>query len=132
MTVEKPPPRGMAVIVTDAAVLAFLRETGIADADEIRKAMALTPGVIAAAKLGRRSWTVDGITFHFNTPEGARTPAITSVTSGPSTDLGGKEMARRRFHDSANNSLGNRRSHLSRKPKGHATTGARPDRRRVR
>lgn len=109
----------MAVIVTDAAVLAFLRETGIADPDEIRKAMALAPGVIGAARMGKRSWTVDGITFHFSTPlrEGAA-PAITGVTSGPSADLGGRDMTRLRYNDRGNNSLGNRRGGLSRKPKG--------------
>lgn len=119
MTAEKPKPRGMAVIVTDAAVLAFLRETGIADPDEIRKAMALAPGVIGAARMGKRSWTVNDITFHFSTPlrEGAA-PAITGVTSGPSADLGGREMTRLRYNDRGNNSLGNRRGGLSRKPKG--------------
>jgi hypothetical protein len=113
---DKPATR-IAVIVTDGALLAFIRETGIADPEELRRTIALLPGVIPAAKLGKRNWTVDGLTFHFNKPEGAITPAVTSVTSGPSLDMGGRAMARRRYSDNANNSLGNRRGQLSRKPK---------------
>lgn len=118
MSADSPKGKGLAVIVTDAAVLAFLRATGIADPDEIRRAIALMPGVIPAAKMGRRNWTVDGVTFHFNTPHGSSVPAVTSVTQGESRDLTGRELSRQRYRDRANNSLGNRRSYLSRKPKG--------------
>lgn len=109
--------RGPAVHVTDTALLAFIRLSGIADPDELRKHIALLPGVIPAAKMGRRNWTVDGLTFHFNTPPGASRPELSSVTSGPSTDLGGQQMARLRYRDAGNNNLGRRRKHLERKPK---------------
>lgn len=110
--------KSTAVIVTDAAVLAYIREAGIADPDEIRRAIACAPGVIGAARLGKRSWTVGPLTFHINSGPGLK-PAVTSVTSGPTKDLSGSEMSRLRYNDRGNNHLGRRdRSVLKRKPKG--------------
>lgn len=111
--------------VTDAALVAFLRATGVVDPDAMKDALANTTGLLEAGKMGRRNLTVGPVTFHIERGDAGKV-VLVNVTEGASREMSGRAMSRTRYSDRGNNNLGNRRSSLRRKPKGTPRPGSPP------